>query len=209
MNTIKTKILILFALIVILPGCGNDKSDAKVKTNSLKEELNFSSKKKKDETKKNTTVKVHVTVNQEKIIIDQIDPKHYNLVVFMNEGIQFKFTDFNNQVVLVHLYDPDIYKSTPNSFKQQIAALPPKEQALVKVKGSKLSISTSNKELRSLNISELFEGDVILQEFTENRISLSFKGKGFSVGINNAKSNLFPMEGNIVIENYNIHDGRF
>ncbi len=206
---IKTKILILFALIVILSGCGIDKSDAKVKTNSVKEKSNIPSKKKKDETKKNTTVKVDVTINQEKIIIDQIDPKHSSLVVLLNEGIQFKYTDFNNQVVLVHLYDPNIYKSTSNSFRQQIAALPPKEQALVKVKGSKLSISTSNKELRSLNISELFEGDVILQEFTENKISLSFKGKGFSVGVNNSKSNLFPMEGNIVVENYNIHDGRF
>ncbi len=209
MNMIKTKILILFALVVILPGCGNDKSDAKVKTNSVKQESNNPSKKKKDETKKNTTVKVDVTVNQEKIIIDQIDPKHSSLVVLLNEGIQFKYTDFNDQVVLVHLYDPSIYKSTPNSFKQQMAALPPKEQALVKVKGSKLSISTSNKELRSLNISELFEGDVILQEFTDNKISISFKGKGFSVGLNNSKNNLFPMEGNIVVENYNIHDGRF
>ena len=210
MTTIKTKILILFAFIVILPGCSNDKSDTKVKTNSVEEVSKTPSKKKKDQTKKNTIVKVDATINGEKIIIDQIiDPKQNNVVVLLNEGIQFKYADSNNQVVLVHLYDPSIYKSTPNSFTQQIATLPREEQVIVKVKSSKLSISTSNTELRSLNISELFEGDVILQEFTEDKVSIRFKGKGFSVGSNNAKNKLFPMEGTIVVENYNIADGRF
>lgn len=210
MNVIKTKTLMLFAFIIILQGCGNDKSDKKVNTNSVKEASNTPSKKKRDDTKKNTTVKVDATIKGVKFNMDQIiDPKLNYFVVLLNEGIQFKYTDTNNQVVLVHLYDPSIYESTPNSFTQQIATLPREEQVNVKVKGSKLSISTADKELRSLNFTELLEGNVILQEFTDDKISIGFKGKGFSVGSNNAKSKLFPMEGTIVVEDYNVADGRF
>ena len=56
MTTIKTKILILFAFIVILPGCSNDKSDTKVKRNSVEEVSKTPSKKKKDQTKKKMTL---------------------------------------------------------------------------------------------------------------------------------------------------------
>jgi len=167
-----------------------------------------SKKKKKDKTKKNTTIQVDALIKEGKVNLDKIDPKFNSVVVLFNDFIQLKYTDIKKQTVLVHLYDTDIYKSTPITFTQQIATLPPKEQALIKVKGSKLSISITNSERRSLHISELYQGEVILKEFTEDKISISFKGKGFSVGVNNAKSNLFPMEGHIIIERYNIHDAR-
>ena len=56
------------------------------------------------------------------------------------------------------------------------------------------------------NRSELIQGDVILKEFTDDKIIIRFNGQGFRVGA--STSNLFPMEGEIIIENYNIYDGR-
>ncbi len=210
MTTIKAKILILFTFIILLPGCGNDKSDTKIKTNNVEEVSKTPSKKKKDQTKKNTIVKVDATINGEKIIIDQIiDPKLNHVVVLANEGIRFDYKDMNKQSVFVNLFDQKIYQNTPNTFTQQIAALPREEQVPLKVKGSKLSILSTDKEGRPLGHSELFEGDVVLLEFTDNKISIRFKGKGFPVGSNNKKNKLFPMQGTIVLENYNIYDGRF
>ncbi len=210
MNTIKAKMLILFAFIVILPGCGNDKSDTKVKTNSTKEVSSTPLKKKKEQTKKNTIVKVDATINGGKIIIDQIiDPKQNHMVILLNEGIRFDYKDITKQSVFVNLFDLKIYQTTPNTFTQQIAALPREEQVPLKVKGSKLRIFSTDKEGRPLSHSELFEGEVILKEFTDDKISISFKGVGFPVGSNNKKNKLFPMEGTIVVQNYNIHDGRF
>jgi len=54
----------------------------------------------------------------------------------------------------------------------------------------------------------LYNGEVILKEFTEERIVILFEGQGFPVGVNQGKSKLFPMKGKIVIENYNTYDSR-
>ena len=53
-----------------------------------------------------------------------------------------------------------------------------------------------------------YKGDVILKEYTDKKIIINFKGEGFPVGSNIKKDKLFPMEGSIVIEDYNIYDGR-
>ncbi len=171
---------------------------------------NSPSKKKKDHTKRNTIVKVDATINGEKIIIDQIiDPKQNHVVVLVNEGIRFDYKDMNKQSVFVNLFDQKIYQATPNTFTQQISALPREEQVPLKVKGCKLRILSTDKDGLTLSHSELFEGDVILLEFTDDKISIRFEGKGFPVGSNNKKNKLFPMQGTIVVEDYNIADGRF
>ena len=208
MKIICPKSLILLTLFAVLISCGNDKENTKAETNSVKETSEDSSKK-KEKIDKTTTVKVEAKIDGKNIIFDKNDPKYNSVVVLFNEAIQLKFTDMNNQTVMVHLYDAKIYESSPISFTQQIASLPRKEQVLVKVKGSKLSISnTSNDERKIVSISELIEGDVILKEFTDDKILISFKGQGFLVGANNSKDNLFAMEGEITVENYSIYDGR-
>jgi len=210
MKSLKILLGALIISILLLPGCGNDKSETIKETKTVKEVSKISSKKKKkkDKPQMNTTVKVEASINGKKIDFDKVDPKHNSVVVLFNESFQLKYVDMKNQVVLVHLYDVNLYKSTPIIFTQQIAALPPKGQVLVKVKSSKLSFSITNNEGQILSMPELYQGDVILKEFTEDKILISFKGKGFSIGGSTAKSKLFPMEGTIVIENYNIYDAR-
>ncbi|MEN8125370.1 MAG: hypothetical protein ABFR32_09580 [Bacteroidota bacterium] len=208
MNTIKTKILILFTFIVILPGCKSDKSDTKVKTNSVKEISKTSSKKKKDKTKKNTTIKVDATINGKKIIIDKINPKYNSVVVLLDDGIQFKYTDINNRVAMVHVFDSGIYKTTPITFSQQVSALTPEEQMTSKIKRSLVEIIIPSKPQMIGDRAMFYKGNVVLEEFTDEKIVVNFKGEGFPTGSNNAKNKLFPMEGIIVVENYNIYDGR-
>ncbi len=212
MIIIRTKILILFAMILILSGCGNDKSDTKTSTNNEIEtsilKTQVVKEKKKDKTKKNTGVTIDATIEGGKIVFDQVNPKYSNLVVLFNDFIQLKYTNMNGIIVLVHLYDSEIYNKTPNNFEKQVTTLSRSEQANVKVKSSKLSFTLPGTKPGSLNIKELYNGEVILKEFTEERIVILFEGEGFPVGVNNGKSKLFPMKGKIVIENYNTYDSR-
>ena len=208
----RTKILTLFTVIVILSGCGNDKSDIKTSTNNEIEtsisKTQVVKKKKKDKPKKNTEVTIDVIIEENEIIFDQVNPKYNNLVVLFNDFIQLKYTDINGIIILVHLYDSEVYNKTPNNFEKQVSTLSRSEQANVKVKSSKLSFTIPGTKPESLHIKELYNGEVILKEFTEERIIILFEGEGFPVGVNQGKSKLFPMKGKIVIENYNTYDSR-
>jgi len=208
MNIIKTKMLILFAFIIILPGCRNENSDPKNKTNIVIEDSKSSLRKKKDEIKKATTIKVDASINGKKIIIDKIDPKYNSVVVLLNDGLQLKYTDMNNRVTMVHVFDSAIYKGTPITFSQQVSALTPEEQMTSKKKRSLVEIVIPSKPQRIGDRAMFYKGDVVLEEFTDEKIVVKFKGEGFPTGSNNAKNKLFPMEGTIVVENYNIYDGR-
>jgi len=210
MNKLKLKSLLIIILTFFIISCSQSKTESKNENNNENKVLKTPAKKKqkKDKTKKNTIVTIDATIEGNEVVFDQINPKYSNLVVLFNDLIQLKYTDIKNQVVLVHLHDVNLYKSTPIIFTQQIAALPPKEQVLVKVKGSKLSFSITNNEGEIVGMPELYQGEVILKEFTEERIVILFEGEGFPVGVNNGKSKLFPMQGKIVIENYNTYDSR-
>lgn len=193
---------------MFLSGCGNDKSE----TNTVKEVSTPSNldkkKEKKNKTKKNTTVIVEATVDAKKIVFGNVDPKYNNLVVLFNESFELRYIDMKNQLILIHLYDSKLYQSTPITFSTQIASLPPKEQVMVKVKSSKLLINMSTSDPAIQNRAEFYKGNVVLEKFTEDKIVINFKGKGFPGGSIKAKDKLFPMEGKIIIESYNIHDAR-
>jgi len=210
MKTIFTKSLILLTLIAALVNCGNDKSDTKLKTNIVKEASKTSSKKKKkdDKTKKKTIVKVEAMIDGKNVIFNDIDPKNNSVVVLLDDGIQLKYTDINNQVVMVHLFDSGIYKTTPITFSQQVSALTPEEQMTSKIKRSLVEFVIPSKPQRIGDRAMFYKGNVVLEEFTDEKIVVNFKGEGFPTGSNNAKDKLFPMEGTIVVENYNIYDGR-
>ena len=177
----------------------------KLKTSTFKE---ASTTKKEKMVKKNTIVLVDANIDGKEIVFDKVNPKYSNLVVLFNDFIQLKYTDMNGKIVLVHLYDSEIYNKTPNSFEKQVATLSRSEQANVKVKSSKLSFTIPGTKPGSLHIKELYNGEVILKEFTEERIIILFEGQGFPVGVNQGKSKLFPMKGKIIIENYNTYDSR-
>ena len=210
MKMIKIKKLILITLVAFLQSCGNDKSNTKINTNIVKEISTPSNWdiKKKDKIKKNTLVTIDATIEGKEIVFDQVNPKYSNLVVLFNDFIQLKYTDMNGIIILVHLYDSEIYNKNPNKFEKQVATLSRSEQANVKVKSSKLSFTIPDTKPGAINIKELFNGEVILKEFTEERILILFEGQGFPVGVNQGKSKLFPMTGKIVIENYNTYDSR-
>lgn len=206
MKTTYFKNMILIVLFAILISCKNDKAE----TNITKEATEVSSVKKNkgDKTKKNTIIKVDATINNKKINIDAIDPKYNSVVVLLNDAIQFKYTDFNNQVVLVNIFDEKIHHTIPNTFSQQVSALPFKEQMTSKEKRSRLEIVIPSKPVKQGDAIVFYQGDVILKEYTDKKIIINFKGEGFPVGSNIKKDKLFPMEGSIVIEDYNIYDGR-
>jgi len=210
MKSLKILLGALIISILLLPGCGNDKSETIKETKTVKEVSKISSKKKKknDKPKKNTTVKVEMTINGDKINFDKADPKYNSVVVLFNESFQLKYIDMKNQLILIHLYDSKLYQSTPITFSTQIASLPSKEQVIVEVKSSKLLINVSTSDPTILNRAEFYKGNVVLEEFTEEKIVINFKGEGFPGGSNKGKDKLFPMEGTIVIENYNVHDAR-
>ena len=209
MNKLKLYNLVVLLFSIVLISCSQSKTEPK-KSNSEKEVFKTPAKEKqkKDKTKKNTIVTIESTIEGKEIVFDKVNSKYSNLVVLFNDFIQLKFIDMKKQVVLVHLYDANIYKSTPITFTQQIATLPQKEQAMVKVKSSKLSFTIPGTNPGSLHIKELYNGEVILKEFTEQRIVILFEGQGFPVGVNQGKSKLFPRKGKIVIENYNTYDSR-
>jgi len=195
-----SQLILLFSLIII--SCSNEKADIK---------KSFKIEKSKDNIKnfkKNTTVIVKATIDDKKFIFGEIDTKYNSVVVLFKNSIQIRYVDTNDKLVMVHFYDSNVYK-VPNSFSQQIASLSQMEQANVKVKSSKLILKYPNKDksMWSYN-TELYEGEVQLKEFTEDKIIINFKGKGYPYGDNNAKGKLLPIDGKIIIENFNAFDAR-
>lgn len=206
----KTKTLYFLVFSFIFLNCSDKKSETKRKENSLiKESKPFlKTKKKEDKTKKNTSVFIELIIDGKKIGFDKIDLKNNGTVVLFKNNFQLKYNDVNNETVLIHLYDSDIYDKTPIVFKTQVASLPRKEQAMVKTKASKLSFTIMNEDPDFNGFKELYEGEVTLKEFTENQIIILFDGFGYPGGGKPEKKKLFPMKGKIVIKNYNTYDAR-
>ena len=103
------------------------------------------------------------------------------------------------------LYSSDIFETTPITFTQQICALPIKEQGTIKQKRSDLLLRIPGNPQRQGDAKNFYKGLVILEKFTDNMIVISFKGIGFPTG---DKKILFPMKGEIIIEDYNVYDYR-
>jgi hypothetical protein len=206
MNTIK--ILFLTTLFVLLQSCGNKESDTTLNKDPKKEISTKFSKKKKHETNKKVVVKVEAKIKDKKFIFGEVDTTYNSVVVLFKNSFQIRYVDTNDKLVLVHFYASNVYKA-PNSFSQQIASLPQMERTNIKVKSSKLVLKFPNKDksMWSYN-TELYEGEVQLKEFTEDKIIINFKGKGYPYGDNNAKGKLLRIDGKIIIENYYVYDAR-
>lgn len=207
------KITIIVFLASNLFGCKNDmktSSEETVKTTIPETSKN----EKKEETNKSTIVSVDAIIGNKKFTLDTIDFKKSGEVVYLNDGLQFRFIDVRGYEVLVNLFSSEIHETTPITFSQQVSALDVKEQASTKTKRSRLEFVIPT-EQRLVSDSKIFySGNVFLKKFTDAAsIVISFKGKGFTRNYNPGSSSfedkLFPMEGKIIVENFKIYDGRF
>ena len=54
----------------------------------------------------------------------------------------------------------------------------------------------------------MYDGELVVEKFSDTKIVITFNGRGFRWGINNKEANLFPIDGSIVIENFSINDFR-
>jgi hypothetical protein len=202
------KILFLSILFLLFQNCEKKESDTKINRENKKETLTRSSKEKKHETNKKLVVKVEAKIKDKKFIFGEVDTSYSSGVVLFKNSFRFKYVDTDGKLVLVSFYDSDVYQA-PNSFSLQLASLPQNEQTNVKVKSSKLVLKFPNKDksMWSYN-TELYEGEVQLEEFTKDKIVINFKGKGFPYGDKNSSEEFLPISGKIIIENYDVMDAR-
>lgn len=88
----------------------------------------------------------------------------------------------------------------------------PEEQITTKQKRSRVHIRIPGDPQKEGDAKLLYKGTVVLEKFTNDMIVVSFNGTGFPKDIDpkspRYKDKLFPMEGKIIIEDYNIYDNR-
>tara|TARA_R110000868_G_C10793309_1_gene756504 strand:- start:407 stop:1036 length:630 start_codon:yes stop_codon:yes gene_type:complete len=164
-------------------------------------------KKKKDNTRKIAKVNIKATVNGEDFSLTTYNPEKSTDVIYQNNAVQFRITDFSGQSVLVNLQSPDMFSQKPFTIRQQTAALPIQEVHGTKEQ-SKLSFDFKSEDPAIPIIYEMYDGELVVEKFSDTKIVITFNGRGFRWGINNKEANLFPIDGSIVIENFSINDFR-
>lgn len=204
----KTKItsIIILLLLFNLVSC---KSETKTTNETaVKTAAPETSKKKRNETtRKTANVSIEAVINGENFSLATYNPERSTDVVYMENAVQFRITDFDGQSVMVNMLSPKIFKQIPLTITQQTAALPIKEVNGTKEQ-SKLSFDFKSDDPGTAKTYEMYDGELILEEFSDTKIVITFNGIGFRYGINNKEGNLFPMQGKIVTENFSINDFR-
>ena len=108
---------------------------------------------------------------------------------------------------MVNLQSPEMFNKKPFTIRQQTAALPIKEVHGTKEQ-SRLSFDFKSDDPTKTKIYEMYDGELVVEEFSDSKIVISFNGRGFLLGINNKEANLFPMQGKIITENFSVNDFR-
>ena len=196
------KIISFIFLTLLMVACKNDAKSTQskeVKTNDM------TTITKKDKEKKIVTGLVEAQIDGKPFKMDNFDQKITTDVVFLDNGIQFRINDVNEQMILVNMYAPDLLKHIPIAISQQSSALKAGEAYKVKTH-SRLEVEIPSGKYLQGDVKVLFQGTVALEELSENKLTVTFTGKGFANGSN--KKNLFPMQGKIILENFNVYDGR-
>lgn len=196
------KYTILLLIISNLFSCKND-TKTTVKT-TISE---TPKKKKKEDIRKTAIVNIEAVVNGENFSLTKYNSEKSTDVIYQNNAVQFRITDFDGQSVMVNLQSPNMFKQKPITIRQQTAALPIKEVHGTKEQ-SKLSFDFKNDNPANPIIYEMYDGELVVKEFSDTKIVITFNGRGFRFGINNKEDNLFPMKGKIVTENFTINDFR-
>ena len=159
----------------------------------------------KNKESKEVTGLVEAQIDGKSFKTSELDQKLTTDVTLLDNGIQFRINDVNKQSVLVNMYAPDLLKQVPITISQQSSALSPEDTFNVKTQ-SRLEINIPSEQPVQGDVKVLYEGTVTLAELSESKLVVTFSGKGFPNGSN--KKSLFPMEGKIVLENFNVYDGR-
>jgi hypothetical protein len=196
----------LILLTLTLFSCKNDtktSSETTVKTTIAE----TSKKKKYEDTRKTAVVSIEAAVNGENFSLSTYNTEKSTDVVYQNNAVQFRITDFDGQSVMVNLQSPDMFKQKPLTIRQQTAALPIKEVHGTKEQ-SRLSFDFKSDDPSIAKTYEMYDGELVVEEFSDTKIVITFDGRGSRFGINNKEGNLFPMQGKIVTENFSINDFR-
>ncbi len=205
MNAVyKVTILLLIAFYLI--SCKNDKktnSKTTVKTTILE----TSKKMKKENTRKTAIVNIEAVVNGENFSLSKYNTEKSTDVIYQNNAVQFRITDYDGQSVMVNLQSPEMFMQKPITIRQQTAALPIKEVHGTKEQ-SKLTFDFKSDDPAIPIIYEMYDGELVIEEISDTKIEITFNGRGFRMGINNKDANLFPMQGKIVTENFTVNDFR-
>jgi len=166
-----------------------------------------SKKKKKENTRKTAIVHIEAIANGENFSLTKYNTEKSTDVIYQNNAVQFRITDFDGQSVLVNLQSPEMFNKKPFTIRQQTAALPIKEVHGTKEQ-SRLSFDYKIDDPTKTKIYEMYDGELVVEEFSDSKIVISFNGRGFLLGINNKEANLFPMQGKIITENFSVNDFR-
>lgn len=164
-------------------------------------------KKKKENTRKTAIVNIEAVINGENFSLTKYNSEKSTDVVYQNNALQFRITDFDGKSVLVNLQSPEMFNQKPITIRQQTAALAIKEVHGTKEQ-SKLAFDFKSDDPAIPIIYEMYDGELVVEEFSDTKIIITFNGRGFPYGINNKQNNLFPMQGKIVTENFSINDFR-
>ncbi len=205
MNTKITGFILLLTVLHLVSCKSDTKTDAEptIVTNAME-----SPKKKTKESKRKTAdVKVEAVVNGENFSLITYNTEKSTDVVFMEHVVTFRITDFDGQSVMVNLRSPNMFGQKPLTIKQQTSALDIKEVHGTKEQ-SKLSFDFKSDDPSIAKTYEMYDGEMVVEEFSDTKIVISFNGRGFPFGTNNKEGKLFPMQGKIVTENFSINDFR-
>ena len=196
-------LLVLTLLTFVVFNCKNEsKSNA---TDDQDKELVSSKRTNKSEERKTPTGIVTVQFDGETVEFTDFDPTITTDVVFLPNGIQFRINSLTQKIVLVNMYSPNLLDKIPISISQQSYALPAGESLEVETQ-SRLEVTIPSVPEKPRDYMVLYEGVVTLSELSENKLVVTFSGTGLPIA--DSKMDLFPLEGKIVLENFNVYDMR-
>lgn len=205
MKTILYTTYLLIILLSLFSCKEKAQKNIDLKTNNTVPQL--ISKQKKANTRKTASVSIEADVNGEKFRLTEYNPEVSTDVVFLDGGLQFRVNDYQKKSVLVNLYAPEMFAILPLTISPQSLALPPKEVATSKTQSRLQILIPSPQQLQGDN-KVLYEGSVTIEELSETKILINFKGMGIALGARKITENLFPMKGQIKLENFSIYDAR-
>jgi hypothetical protein len=199
-------ITLVIGISILLFSC---KEEVKKSVNPVVETTvpQTATKKKKENTRKVAIVNIEAVVNGENFSLTKYNTEKSTDVIYQNNAVQFRITDFDGQSVMVNLQSPEMFGKKPITIRQQTVALPIKEVHGTKVQ-SKLTFDFKSDEPAIPIIYEMYDGELIVEEFSDTKIVITFDGRGSLWGITNKEANLFPMQGKIITENFSINDFR-
>ncbi|PZX54936.1 hypothetical protein [Algoriphagus chordae] len=198
--------LILALIGIIFFSCSGEKAtEITQEMGSRVEDSGSSSDEREKIAKGEANFSVSVSIDGKEMDFSAINTE--DNIVFMNNALNLKLVDENQNVCMVNLLGEGVYESTPNSFTLQNSELSQEEQMTSKKKRSHVEVywpQTNTQYDKKI----LYSGEVTLEKLTDDIIEISFTGEGIDYGRSPNKGPFYPMTGKIRLENYNSYDIR-